>query len=1259
MCIAPLASAAAQDAGGLLQFQENKGQWNDSVLYRAEVPGGYVFLREGGFTFSLYSPEDISRVEEAFHGEGTAATGPGSSYIVGPGHQPGKPGPAPGGTAPAPGNPWLIRGHAYQLNFLHANPHPAVAADHPAGGAFNYLLGKDSSRWRTGIRAYGGMTYQQLYTGVDMRVYSQSDRLKYDLIVHPGGDIRNIALQYLGAEELSLRKGHLHIRTSVGEVIEVAPYAYQIIGGQKTEVPCSYRLKGNILRFSVSGRYDRNHPLVIDPTTVFATFSGAKGDNWGYTATYDAGGNFYLGGIIFGNTGSYPVTPGAFQTSFGGGSGTSNGGAEGGYDIALSKFSADGHTLIYATYLGGSGDEQPHSMIVDSKGDLIISARTNSSDFPGNKVGTNGSWDMTVTELNPSGSGMIGSLVIGGSGEDGVNIAEKYSPVGGKTTTSLRRFYGDDARSEVNIGPDGNIYVVGCSRSSDFPTTPGVFQEKSGGGQQDGVVIKLKPDLSGVIWSSFIGGSADDAAYVINFGKSGDLYVAGGTSSTSFPIRGTHIQGTFGGGPADGFIAEIRADGSAITRSTFLGTKSADQVYGIQSDDDGNIYVTGTTEGKWTVTDNARYSGINENGKQFICKLKPDLSGYIYSTVFGSSGATEIGLPNISPTAFLVDRCQNVYVAGWGGMVASNAYPNAGTNGLPLKNPINPQSGDGRDFYFFVLKKDAKDILFASTYGQNGGGTDHVDGGTSRFDPNGVIYEAICGNCGGQVFWPTGPPGVYSIDNGSRGGSGCNAVALKIAFNLDGIRGGVETKDRRRNYCVGDPVTFIDTLYGRKAQEWIWNIYDTWDLDQIKSGSLTPVVSKTQPDTQDSAFQYKWTPSQQGNYTMQMIKHQPDQCIEYDTSYVQVKIGNNPATVRFSATKVPPCDQYAFQFENLSSNKQGIDFDEHAFLWDFGDGTAPDSTLPITTPFQHKFPQEGNYTVRLLLSDTANFCNTPLDTVKIVSASDQLKPGIQVPDTLCGDQQVIFTNTTLGGTKFTWKIKRPFGLGIDSVTMTDLSPLTYNPTDSGMYLVTLVVVDEVCAREDSVTDSMFVYPTPEAGFSVDPQNGTNQIIHFTNESDSKFDAVDGNLSYRWDFGDGGTSTDKDAQHLYTQTGSYKAVLYAYNRAGCMDTAMQVVNETIIPAMDMPKAFTPNNDGVNDRIAPRAFGVIKVDFRIYNRWGQLVFRSEDPGVTYDFNKGWDGRFNGKPQEMDVYTYILNVEFNDGNKATKQGSITLIR
>lgn len=1254
-------AGAVQSTRALAQaeFQENKGQWPNVVLYRGAIPGGYLFLRKDGFTYSLYNQADVQRIDDFYHGDPHLIDSFKRLFPQGPIHQSNGIRPQEGiGSSGLP----LFHIHAqdYQMNFLGANPDPVITPDHPSQARYNYLIGNDTATWGRNVKAYGAVSYQGLYPHIDARVYVQNGQLQYDLIVQPGGNPDAITLGYTGAESLKLEHGHLRIHTTVGDVIEVKPYAFQSIQGRQVEVPCTYQLSGNVLRFKVAGSYQPEYPLIIDPTFVFCTFSGSYADNWGYTATYDRQGNFYMGGIVFASTAAYPVTPGAYQTTFGGGYTNARNG-ESGFDISISKFDPKGFKLIYATYLGGYGNEQPHSLITDQKEDLIISGRTNSPNYPGTRVGKGGDEDIILSELSPDGSSLVGSLIIGGSKPDGVNIADKYTPVNNQYVYTLRRFYGDDARSEVNIDPQGNIILASATQSdADFPVTSGVFQPKYGGGFQDGVMLKCTPDLSRVIWSSYLGGNGDDAAYVINFSSRGTIYVAGGTTSTDFTSgrsTGTEIQPNNGGG-VDGYIAEVSSDGSRMLQSTYLGTPAADQIYGLQLDADGNVYVGGTTEGTWPIV-NGTYPGVVVDGKQFIEKLKPDLSGPpIYSTVFGTGSSTSYSLPNISPTAFLVDRCQNVYMAGWGGTIfpqAPSVYPTSGTLGLPIVNPFLRLPQDGNDFYFFVLKRNATQILFAQNYGQYGGFTDHVDGGTSRFDPQGVIYEAICANCDGGARFPTGPPGIYSPYNKSRGG--CNEAGLKVAFNLDGVRGGIQTRDYRRVYCNTDSISLVDTLeVVRPAQSWNWAVFKTWDSTQVNAGNQVINVTQDSTNTQ-SPGEFKTLIQSKGYYIVRLIKFNPNDCIDHDTTYLRLKVGDVPAHLKYRLTKLAPCTLYQYQVDNLSTNAINEPFLPDAFVWNFGDKTGDHTGEPMS--FTYRFPGQGNYTVSLQLVDTADFCNAPQDTSSILSISLQLKAGIQAPDTVCQGTPVMLSNASLGGTNYTWYIRHPDG-SVDSVHENDLSPLPYTFNSSGAYQVRLVAYDKVCdLPPDTADQTVLVYPFPTAAFSYSPMNPVNQTIQFMNRSRSHFSGVDDSLFYSWEFGDGSLSTKTNPQYQYAKTGTYQVYLQVVNKAGCMDTVSTMISETIYPKMDMPKAFTPNGDGLNDYVAPRAFGVVSLSFSIFNRWGQEVYHSNDPSITYLDNAGWDGRFQGKPQPMDSYAYTLHVRFSDGTQATKQGSITLIR
>ena len=241
----------------------------------------------------------------------------------------------------------------------------------------------------------------------------------------------------------------------------------------------------------------------------------------------------------------------------------------------------------------------------------------------------------------------------------------------------------------------------------------------------------------------------------------------------------------------------------------------------------------GTTTVAWPVINApVNANGSQTTGKQFIAKLQPDLSNFIYSTNFGTNSAN---IPNISPTAFLVDRCENVYVSGWGGDLG---YPSAGTRGLIVTPDAIKTDSDGADLYFYVIERDAQRILFGSFFGATTGTggiptPDHVDGGTSRFDANGTIYQSIC-SCKGTGDGSTPPgylrgtAGVWSPTNATNTASAgtCNLMAIKIAFNLAGVGAGLSASIngvRDTAGCVPMTVQFTDTLAQGRAYYWNFN----------------------------------------------------------------------------------------------------------------------------------------------------------------------------------------------------------------------------------------------------------------------------------------------------------------------------------------------------------------------------------------------------------------------------------------------------
>lgn len=1160
-----LGAAAHEGDFRPIEFVKNEGQWEGPFIYKAQYGNVTLFLENSSFTYVVGAADNVEKIYKYKHGQ----------------------------TQEKP----VIAYHAYKVNMLNANPAPVVAGSKPLEHYYNYYLSSDSTRWKSHIYPNLAVDYKGVYKGIDLHVASEGRNIKYDFIVNTGANPDEIQLQFEGTDGLDIKDGNLVITTSVGEIHEMAPYAYQYINGERKTVPCKYRLKNNVLSYDFSKGYNKAYALVIDPQIVFTSFTGSSADNWGFTATYDNQGNFYAGGIV-GGTG-YPNPTGIGQGYIGGDNADSNGAAMAS-DMGISKFNPNGTALVYSTYLGGSSQDQPHSMVVDNSGNLYIAGRTYSGNFPIQGTGSmhNGRADIVVVKLNANGT-LNASRFMGGTADDGVNISSVYT-----TVQSLKHSYADDSRSEVLIDNAGNVYVASSTKSTDFPKVNATKNALTG--FQDGVAFKLNNSLTSVLWSTYIGGNSADAAYVLALNKSQtSVYVSGGTASANFPGSGG-LWNSYQGGTADGFIQKYENGGSyALQRSTLIGRTGYDQCFGIQVDDENSVYVNGQTLGGTFPVTAGVYS--NTGSSQFVMKLDSNISTNVYSTVYGSGNSSAT---NMTPVAFLVDTCQNVYISGWGGAVANNGGNVQGMPtflGTPAPTPGNIMSAntvDGNDFYFIVFSRNAANLLFAAYYGGNNLG-EHVDGGTSRFDKNGVVYQAICGGCGGSSAVPM-TQNVYRNTNGSQN---CNLLALKIAFNLGSVDASAGALPNT-SVCLGDPVNF-SSAGSVNATNYDWDFGD---------GNTSTNPNPTYTYTSGGTFQVR------------LVASNPNACKTSDTAYLSIEVDTNSINADFTVVQTDSCKPFIATITNTS--KAG---GSTTYNWQFGDG----KTFNGQTPPPHEYDDTGTYTITLILNDPAA-CN-PNDTVsKTVSFNTlYVEAGFEGPPIVCEKSGAQFNNRSENALSFLWK----FG---DGRTSTESNPQHAYDT-AGTYIITMYAYNPgTCNGVDSLIDTIVVETTPIANFRHDPIIPvTNDPVNFTNLSQRS-------TSWVWDFGDNTFSAlETPEPKFYRRTGSYRVCLQALNKVGCSDTICKYVDADVYPLADLPKAFSPNGDGVNDLLFVRGAGVEAIDLKLYNRWGEIVFESTDITI------GWDGKYKGKEAPVEAYAFVLNVTFVDGTTFYKKGNVTLLR
>ncbi len=507
-----------------------------------------------------------------------------------------------------------------------ANPEAKVTGEQELPGKVNYLIGNEPSKWRTNVATYAKVRYEQVYPGIDLVYYGNQRQLEYDFVVAPKANPARIRLRVAGARKMYVNgKGQLVVKTAGGAVRWNKPEIYQEVDGQHRSVKGKYVLRrGHDLGFEVAA-YDTARPLIIDPTLVYSTYLGGSGEDDGQGIAVDTSGNAYVTGRTLSS--DFPTTAGAFQTTYGGG----------GYDAFVTKLNSTGTNLLYSTYLGGSGDDRGQGIALDSSGHAYVTGQTLSSDFPTTpgafQTTLGGSHDAFVTKLNSTGTNLLYSTYLGGSIPD----------------------YGNG----IAVDTSGNAYVTGYTSSSDFPTTPGAFQTTYT--YVDAFVTKLNATGTGLLYSTYLGGSGGDLGWGIAVDTSGNAYVTGQTqSSTDFPTTAGAFQTTYGG-REDVFVTKLNSAGTNLLYSTYLGGSDFDYGNGIAVDSSGNAYVTGVTYSDDFPTTAGAFQTTHRGGgysrDAFVTQLNSTGTALLYSTYLGG-GSEDYG------NGIAVDTSGNAYVTG-------------------------------------------------------------------------------------------------------------------------------------------------------------------------------------------------------------------------------------------------------------------------------------------------------------------------------------------------------------------------------------------------------------------------------------------------------------------------------------------------------------------------------------------------------------------------------------------------------------------
>ena len=645
----------------------------------------------------------------------------------------------------------------------------AVRGEEMLPGKVNTLLGNDPKHWHAGASTYRRVRIAEAYPGIDLVYYGDQERLEYDFDVAPGADPKAIRFRFTGGRLRLNHEGDLVARVRGEDVIFRRPEIYQRVGGIKRKIAGGFVLEGgSTLRFRV-GRYDRRQPLIIDPVLSYSTYINGTYALGGIAV--NAAGEAYITGVAT----AISPTPGAYQqtdknnTGFGG-------------NAYVMKLNASGTNVVYATYLGGSGGFQilppPYAagdagtaIAVDTSGDAYLTGFTYSQDFPTmnpvqaqNNGVADGNGNAFVTELNPTGTALVYSTFLGGTGLGGTG-AQGLSVIG----------------TGIAVDSTGAAYVAGNTNSGDFPTTPGALQ--SGGPI---FLAKFVPGGTSLAYSTTLGngyvtatGMAIDgsgAAYVTGYAFSQN---GGGIAATP----GAYQQTNHSAYQTNAFVAKLNPTGTALGYATYLGgsgrnytnssgaiSNVADQGNAIAVDGSGNAYITGSAGSEdFPITSGAmQTNNVSPPGlsNAFVTKLNPAGTALVYSTYLGGTGSAGAPPVTISPqgygdqgNAIVVDTAGDAYVAGWTGSadfpVTTNAYQS--TNGALANKNTNA--------FVSKLNPAGSGLLYSTYLGGSGSTMDYSQGDSASaitVDGSGHVY--IGGSVDSSNFPTT--PGAFETTGG-------------------------------------------------------------------------------------------------------------------------------------------------------------------------------------------------------------------------------------------------------------------------------------------------------------------------------------------------------------------------------------------------------------------------------------------------------------------------------------------------------------
>lgn len=1075
--------------------------------------------------------------------------------------------------------------HNIKMKFLESNNVTPVCIDE-LPGVTNYLIGRDENEWKVGLKHYRKLVYRNLYNGIDLVYYFSGGKLKYDYIVSERVDPSCIKLKFLGQNKLETCDKNREFRmiNEVGQVSDQLPMVYQLIYDDTVKIPAAFKQTGELLTFDF-GEYNHDFPLIIDPVLNFSTFIGGAGDDFQYTGglSKDNFGNIYETGRTFSN--NFPTTPGTVQLNYGGV-----------LDAVVYKLSANGSMLLYSTYVGGNDVDAGYSTYVEAgTGAVYVGGTTSSSNFPvtagayQNNYG-GGVYDGFVFKLNSTGSAFNYSTLIGNAQNDlgagitvdvngnawligqtngtFINVGGGYqTSYGGgpwdvivaqfnTTGTSLLNTTmfggpGDDHSHSIQIDPSGNIVFMGFTTGM-IPTTPGCYDNSYNGGQWDIYVARINNLLSGLLSSTYIGGSSLDMSWNgLKLDALGNAVVAGYTSSSNFPTSIGAFQ-TIKSTGEDAFLFKLNSAGTQLIASTFFGATGNDEAWGVDinsSDEPVIVGLHGASLFFTPCTYDSILSGVND---AFIAHFNSNFTNVVYSSYVGGSntdqaynvlfdGSDYIVAGATSSSTFPVitgsydvgfNGSQDFFVFEMGAGAVTSAVAIASIpdtvcvgsqvifgNSSVNTNSSNWSFGDGtfasQNSPSHIYSNPGVYYITLIAYGVACAVNDTlIDSLVVVAKPSVQInYQVSCTgsiqlSCpggSGSYTWNTGDGTILTgnsvVHQYLTNGPFTVKLVIDNGFCIDSAQTNITIPSQSLAlFTVQDTICGLNVGFnGQNSQAVLYY----WSFgDGITSTQQNPNHTYTSP----------------GQYTITLIT---DSGWCADTISQQVSLFEVPD---ISGAILSDC------MLGIAPQISILNFDSLQFVT--GNGNILDSV-----PGYYQYNSPGQYVVDIIAYNT-QYC---IDSASFTLILDTLPPALlNFSDTLCSG--LVQFSCPTNAQSYSWD----FGVaGFQSVQNPAISYL-----NSGWYSVQLITSNGICSDTSSV--DFWISETPVAQFTIRDSCSLDIDFEFTGLVSPL-----GNIN--WSFGDGSTGFGGNINHQYSLPNNYQVVLEVLDTNGCYDSVILDLN----------------------------------------------------------------------------------------------------